>query len=96
MCDKELCDCDKECWREQIIEAMELRGETFSDIVSITLTDDELDEKFDSGFGSMEGKPFTAWTNNTVYFPLVYDGAEWVGSVSRNPDGKPTEHQGGG
>ena len=42
-----------------------------------------------------EGKPFTIWTANTVYFPVVYDGAEWVGSVSRNPDGKPTDHQGG-
>lgn len=24
------------------------------------------------------------------------DGAEWVGRVSRNPDGVPTSHQGGG
>jgi hypothetical protein len=31
-----------------------------------------------------------------VYFPACYDGAEWVGSVSRNPDGKATRHQGGG
>lgn len=31
-----------------------------------------------------------------VYFPLCYDGSEWVGSVSRNPNGVSTMHLGGG
>lgn len=82
-------------WREQIKSALESRNEKFSDIQDITLTEIELDEEFHGGFGTVYGKPFTAWTENTVYFPICYDGAEWVGSVSRNPDGKPTEHQGG-
>ena len=68
------------------------RGETFSDIESITLTEDELAKEFDNGYGASEGKPFTAWTAKSVYFPVVYDGAEWVSGVSRNPDGKPTSH----
>ena len=75
---------------------MQKRGETIEDIVSNTMTDDEMDKKFNAGYVGLEGIPFTVWTTNTVYFPIGYDGSEWVGSVSRNPDGKPTEHQGGG
>jgi len=56
----------------------------------------ELIEEFDDGFGGTEGKPFTLWTENFVYFPLCYDGAEWCGSIARNPNDLPTEHQGGG
>jgi hypothetical protein len=74
---------------------MQLHSETFDDVVSCTLTAEELCVKFDSGYGMSEGKPFTIWTANRVYFPAVYDGAEWAESVSRNPDGKPTSHIGG-
>ena len=51
--------------------------------------------KFGNGFGAHEGIPFTMWTKKRVYFPVEYDGAEWVSSVSRNPDGEPTGHVGG-
>jgi hypothetical protein len=83
-------------WRKKLSSSMEDYDESFSDLVSITLSDQELDEDFDYSFGGIEGKDFTAWTKNRVYFPVVYDGLEWVGSVSRHPDGKPTIHQGGG
>lgn len=82
-------------WKMMIFEEMKVRGETFEDIESNTLTNEEMEIEFHDGYGSSEGKPFTVWTKNTVYFPVVYDGAEWVGSVSRNPDGNPTDHQGG-
>lgn len=82
-------------WREKINEALKLNYEKWEDIEVITLNDFELDEEFNDGYGSAEGKPFTIWTKNTVYFPAVYDGAEWVAWVSRNPDGKPTHHIGG-
>ncbi|NCC26388.1 MAG: hypothetical protein EOM25_14510, partial [Deltaproteobacteria bacterium] len=77
-------------WRNLIESAMKKRGETMDDIVSITLTEKELDREFDDGYGVEEGQPFTAWTKEAVYFPLRYDGSEWVGSVSRHPDGQPT------
>ena len=83
-------------WRKLLEAAMFYHHETLADLVAITLTDEELNKEFDGGYGSPEGKPFTAWTANTVYFPIQYDGAESVGSVARHPDGKPTEHQGGG
>ena len=82
-------------WKKLIQDEMEQQGETFEDVVECTLTDEELVVEFYDGFGGSEGKPFTLWTTNRVYFPVVYDGAEWVGSVSRNPDGKPTYHLGG-
>lgn len=81
-------------WRELISDEMLKTGESFDDIVSCTLTDKELDVEFDNGYGGSEGRPFTLWTANFVYFPLVYDGAEWVGSVPRNPNGVATEHLG--
>ena len=82
-------------WKELIQHEMKKQGETFEDLVECTLNDEELVVEFDNGYGGEEGKPFTLWTNNRVYFPVVYDGSEWVGSVSRNPDGKPTYHLGG-
>ena len=81
-------------WREMITDVMEIYGESFADVVSSTITDEQLDVEFDSGFGSPEGIPFTIWTKNRVYFPHEYDGAESVRSVSRNPDGAPTSHYG--
>ena len=75
---------------------MEYRDETFADLESCTLSDGQLTTQFNNDYGSKKGVPFTAWTARTVYFPVCYDGAEWVGSVSRHPDGQATEHQGGG
>lgn len=82
-------------WKELIQEEMKTHNETFGDVVECTLNDEELVVEFYDGFGWSEGKPFTLWTTNRVYFPVVYDGAEWARSVSRNPDGKPTYHLGG-
>ena len=83
-------------WKEMLIDEMKKRGETLADIEANTMTEVEMTKEFDSGFGGIEGIPFTVWSKNTIYFPICYDGAEWVGSVSRNPDGKPTDHHGGG
>ncbi len=82
-------------WRKSITASLAENGETWGDLVSITLTEAQLDTEFHDGYGSAEGEPFTAWTLAHVYFPIQYDGAEWCGSVARNPDGKPTPHQGG-
>lgn len=83
-------------WRRLLVEAMAIHGETWGDDVeSSTLTNEDLDVEFNSGFGGSNGVPFTLWTKGRVYFPGVYDGMEWVSSVSRNPDGVPTTHVGG-
>lgn len=82
-------------WRKEIGEEMEHQNETWGDVVGTTLTDEEMDQEFDDGFGGAEGVGFTLWTEKRVYFPVVYDGSEWVGSVPRNPCDEETQHQGG-
>jgi hypothetical protein len=69
-------------------------GDKWDTVIASTLSDKELDAEFNNGFGGSEGKPFTLWTENRVYFPVVYDGAEWVGSVPRNPSHEATSHVG--
>jgi hypothetical protein len=83
-------------WRKLIGNEMSDCGDSWKQVVSCTLTSEELDVEFDTDWGAVEGKAFTLWTHTRVYFPVCYDGAEWVSSVSRNPDGHPTNHQGGG
>jgi hypothetical protein len=87
---------DKTTWEIELKDALREHNESWDDIESSTLSMEELTLSFDPGYGVTEGCPFTVWTKNTVYFPLCYEGAEWVGSISRHPNGKPTEHQGGG
>jgi len=82
-------------WRTLLIDAMASHEETMLDIVSSTMTAEQMDVEFDNGYGTEEGIPFTVWTHNRVYFPICYDGAEWVGSASRATDGVPTRHMGG-
>lgn len=82
-------------WSKLIYDEMLKHSDCWAYVVSSTLTGDQLEKSFDCGFGLEEGEPFTVWTEKRVYFPVCYDGAEWCGSVSRHPDGNPTEHQGG-
>ena len=85
-----------ENWYDLIDDELKTNGESWDDVIHHTMTDEELHHKFYSGFGSEEGIPFTLWTETRVYFPICYDGAEWVGSTYRNPCDKSTIHQGGG
>lgn len=81
-------------WENMLREAFEVTGDDFEKIVT-TLNDDDMAANFDEDFGGSEGKPFTAWGENYVYFPVVYDGAEWVGFAPRNPCDIETDHWGG-
>lgn len=55
----------------------------------------EVCREFNSGYGSGNSPYFTIWTNKSVLFPGVYDGAEWLQAVPRNPCGIATPHVGG-
>lgn len=82
-------------WRVQLTETFEEIGDSWDNVMGTTLTEAQLDTVFYSGFGGSEGCAFTLWTRDFVYFPVVYDGAEWVGYVPRNPNGVATSHWGG-
>jgi hypothetical protein len=85
-------------WKEWIGKEMEENGDSWEEVVSSTLSDEELIEEFHAPvFCSNEGgKTFTVWTKNRVYFPVNYDCFQSVGSVARFPDGVPTDFIGGG
>ena len=71
-------------WREELKEKFRVTGDSFEHLV-ITITDAELDREFDDDFGSAEGTPFTAWSDNYVYFSREYDGADYIDYVERHP-----------
>ena len=77
-------------WRKLIEEKLD--GDV---LIASTLTEKEMDVEFHNGYGGSEGKPFTAWSETRVYFPVVYDGAEWVGRAPRNPCDEACPHEGG-
>ena len=86
-------------WREMIEGEMK-DDDCWANIERSTLTEDELHREFYTGYGSPQGKPFLLWTTDYVYFPITYDGAEWVGRVPRNAMDatmpKELDHFGGG
>jgi hypothetical protein len=85
----------KTTWRKLIDKAFEDHQDNWENVEGCTLTEQELDKRFDDGFGGIDGEPFTLWTKDFVYFPVVYDGSEWVGYAPRNPNKMKTPHQGG-
>lgn len=83
-------------WRELITDEMEIHGDSWDGPVRVAATrgPESLDEIFNADYGRINGGSFTVWTQRRVYFPLVYDGAEWCGSVPRHPCDEPMPHQG--
>ena len=84
------------CWRDELNRAFAVTGEGWDDIEAMTLDDAALDRRFDAGWGTTDGDPFTVWTSRFVYFPWRYDGSQSVARVSRNPDRSATKPIGGG
>ena len=81
-------------WRRQY-EAEREDAKDTSALVAIAPEGIDLDREFDNGYGGSEGEPVLIWTEERVYFPVVYDGAEWMGSVPRNPVPNGQPHVGG-
>jgi len=81
-------------WLEMIREEAKERLDPMEQF-TCSSPEEEMAREFDDGYGSGQGAPFHAWTAQRVYFAVVYDGAEWVGSVPRNPCSEETQHHGG-
>ena len=82
-------------WRQLITKEMDRHGDTWDAVEWSTFKGDQLDRQFDNGYGYPEGASFTLWTQSRVYFPAMYDGAEWAASVPRNPCAEAVDHIGG-
>jgi len=91
-------------WREEINKAFTKAGDSsFNSKSNWCYTigkplklDNSVDRPFDPSYGGINGPSFTAWGKYFVYFPVCYDGSEWVGYVARHPNNIPTPHIGGG
>lgn len=82
-------------WKQELENEIRSLGEDITSLAT-TLTEEEMTREFDGeSYGLCWGDSFTAWTTNYVYFPVTYDGVEWVESVPRDPCMKKTHHIGG-
>jgi hypothetical protein len=79
-------------WRKEFESS---REDDQSSVVAVAPDDSVLDVEFDAGYGGSEGSPVLIWTEEYVYFPVVYDGAEWLGRAPRNPRPEGQSHEGG-
>lgn len=84
----------KATWRTDLLAAFTRTGDSPATMIT-TLSDAELDRRISKKYGGSRGLPFTAWGDRYVYFPVVYDGREWVGWAPRNPCDEATGHMGG-
>lgn len=85
---------DMTTWRAELAEAMAEVSDP-GPVVAVAPDESVLDVEFDAGYGGSRGQPVLVWTEDHVYFPVVYDGAEWLGSAPRNPRGEGQGHVGG-
>ena len=71
-------------WYDELQKEFIKNGDDFSEML-ININEKEQKQEFDSGGGDCNGVPFTAWGVYFVYFPVGYDGSDYIGSVPRNP-----------
>ena len=81
-------------WRDELASEMECKKDP-GPVLAYAPDEGAFDVFFDCGYGGAEGPEVLAWTERRVYFPVVYDGAEWCESVPRNPCDEATKHVGG-
>lgn len=81
-------------WRKRFEEERE-NEEDASPVVAVAPDEATLDVEFDAGYGGENGRPVLIWTEQRVYFPVCYDGSEWIGSAPRNPTTEGQGHVGG-
>jgi hypothetical protein len=82
-------------WRAQL-ETQRSDAADVSPILAYAPNEEAFDVVFDDNYGGTEGQPVLAWSGTHVYFPVCYDGAEWLGSAPRNPQNDGQSHVGGG
>ena len=82
-------------WNDLLSAAMMDCGDP-GPVVAKSGSEDDWTKKFDNGYGTSEGPAVLAWTSFYVYFPVVYDGGEWLDCAPRNPQANGQPHVGGG
>jgi hypothetical protein len=83
---------ERTTWAAELADAMGV--EDPGPVIAYAPNEDAFAVPFDPGYGGAEGPPVLAWTATRVYFPVVYDGAEWLDSAPRNPQSEGQRHVG--
>lgn len=81
-------------WREELAAAMECEKDR-GPVLAYAPDEAAFDVQFDGGYGASGGPAVLAWTERCVYFPVVYDGSEWMSCAPRNPTDEGQGHVGG-
>lgn len=79
-------------WQDEFAK---VSADDHSKVVAIASGEEVLTVRFDAGWGGVEGPQILIWTEDYVYFPVVYDGAEELCRAPRNPRPEPQAHVGG-
>ena len=77
----------EETHRDELEKALLENNETLDDIISNTMTEEEMNTIFSPTRNSFI-IPFCAWTEKYVYFPCEHYSEQCISSVSRHPNGK--------
>jgi len=80
-------------WRKALEEEMRDLSDS-GPVLAVAPDDAAFDVEFDDDYGSPRGPRVLAWTETRVYFPVCYDGAEWLSSAPRNPGDEGQGHVG--
>lgn len=79
-------------WKNEILK---LLGENETIVFcSHPLDGPEMTRDFDDGYRGIGGCAFIAFSEKNVYFPICFDGSEWVGRAPRFFPAEPLGHQG--
>lgn len=81
-------------WRKELESEMKRQADP-GPVLAVAPDYAAFDVEFSAGYGTAEGPKVLAWTEARVYFPVCYDGSEWMGSAPRNPDVEGQSHVGG-
>lgn len=84
-----MSNLEKITWRQF------LKSHDVTEWIAVAPDEAALDVEFDPGYGTSEGPAILVWTETDVWFPVVYDGAEWLSSAPRNPQPEGQRHVGG-
>lgn len=85
---------DRTTWRQELAAAQR-RADDQNEIIAYAPDAAAFVVEFDSSYGSPKGPDVLAWTETRVYFPVTYDGSEWMESAPRHPTTEGQEHIGG-
>lgn len=85
---------DMTTWRAELAHRM-TQDDDPGPVVAVAPDESALDVLFDGGYGTASGPEILVWTETRVYFPVTYDGAEWLESAPRNPQPAGQPHSGG-